>query len=168
MTRPVNFDLALAKQVEAGYATPDVAATRIAALRAAGPRTQETALDIGCGPGYLTRELAVAVGPRGRVVAVDVSEPMLDLARKRCEGLDQVRFESADALKLPVKDGAADLACVLQVYCYVTELDQALIELHRALRPGGRVIILDTDFSGIVWESRNRERMQKVLRAYDR
>ena len=73
MTTTLNFDPALAKHVETIYATPDVAATRIAVFRAAGPRSKETALDIGCGPGYLTRELAIAVGPRGKVVGVDVS-----------------------------------------------------------------------------------------------
>jgi arsenite methyltransferase len=167
MATTLDFDPALAKQVETGYATPDVAATRVAAFRAVSPRAQEKALDIGCGPGYLTRELAVAVGSKGKVIGVDVSEPMLALARQRCEGLNQVRFETADALNLPVQDGSVDLACILQVYCYVRELGQALAELHRVLRPGGRAVILDSDFSGIVWESQDRRRMQSVLRAYD-
>ena len=92
---------------------------------------------------------------------------MLGLARQRCDGLVQVRFETADALKLPVEGGSADVACIVQVYCYVKELDQALAELHRALRPGARAVILDSDFSGIVWESKDRERMRRVLHAYD-
>jgi arsenite methyltransferase len=73
MTTTLNFDPDLAAQVERVYATPDVAATRVAAFRAVGPRVRETALDIGCGPGYLTRELAMAVGPQGNVVALDLS-----------------------------------------------------------------------------------------------
>jgi SAM-dependent methyltransferase len=107
------------------------------------------------------------VGPQGKVVGLDVSKPMLGLARQRCDGLDQVRFEIADALKLPVEDGFADLACILQVYSYVKELDHALAELHRALSRGGRAVILDSDYSGVGWQSTDRERMRRVLRAYD-
>jgi arsenite methyltransferase len=55
----------------------------------------------------------------------------------------------------------------LQVYAYVKELDEALAELDRVLKPGGRIVILDTDLSGIVWQSRNRDRMRKILAAYD-
>jgi ubiquinone/menaquinone biosynthesis C-methylase UbiE len=163
----VDFDADVARRIDATYATQDITATRVAAFRAAAPRTRETALDIGCGPGYLTRELAVAVETSGHIVGVDASESMLELARRRCAGLGQVRLERADALELPVGDAAVDVACVMQVYCYVKELQRALTELHRVLRPGGRAVILDSDVSGVVWESQNRERMQKVLRAYD-
>jgi arsenite methyltransferase len=47
-------------------------------------------------------------------------------------------------------------------------LDEALIEVRRVLKPGGRIVILDTDFAGVVWESQDRKRMQKILAAYDR
>jgi arsenite methyltransferase len=161
------FDLDAAQRIEATYATVDVAATRAAVFRAATPRRQETVIDIGCGPGYLTKELAIAVGDAGQIIGVDTSKPMVDLARHRCVGLDQVRLECANALNLPVEQATVDLACAMQVFCYVAELDQALAELHRALKPGGRAVILDSDMAGIVWESHNRERMQKVLRAYD-
>src|SRR4029453_760767 len=154
-------------QVEAVYATPDVNATRVAVFRAAAPRTGQKALDIGCGPGYLTRELALAVGPQGQVTGVDISEPMLGLAQRRCADLSQVRLEKADACKLPIEDEALDFACALQVYFYVKKLDEALADLCRSLKRGGRAVILDTDFSGVVWESRNRARMQRVMRAFD-
>ena len=109
----------------------------------------------------------MAVGAGGRIVGVDISDPMLGLARHRCAGLDQVSLRHADARTLPVDDATLDFACALQVYCYIKELDEALDDLRRCLRPSGRAVILDTDFSGVVWESGNRERMSAVMRAFD-
>jgi ubiquinone/menaquinone biosynthesis C-methylase UbiE len=167
MSTTLEFDAIATAQVEAIYATPDVAATRIAAFRAASPRLGQTVVDVGCGPGFLVHELAKAVGPEGQVIGVDISDTMLALARRRCAGLNHVRLENAEARDLPLANEALDVACALQVYGYVKELDEALEELRRVVRPGGHVVILDTDFSNIVWESQHRPRMQKVMRAYD-
>ena len=163
----LDYDADLAKQIEAIYATPDVTATRIAVFKAADPASGERALDVGCGPGYLTRELAMAVGPRGEVIGVDLSEPMLGMAAIRCADLSQVTLKKGDAGDLPIADEALDLACGQQIYCYVRELDRALSELRRVLKPGARAVILDTDFSGVVWETNDRERMKRVLDAYE-
>ncbi len=167
MSSTLDFDDSAARHVEAIYATPDVVATRVAVYRAAAPQLGGRALDIGCGPGYLLRDLAASVGPDGEAVGVDISAPMLGLAERRCDGLTNVTLEAAEATQLPVDDGGVDLACALQVLAYVSALDLALQELRRALRPGGRAVILDTDFSGVVWESRERDRMRRVLDAYD-
>lgn len=167
MATTLDFDEKATAQVEAIYSTPDVAATRIAVLRAGNLRLGETALDVGCGPGYLLRDLALTAGKDGRAIGIDISEPMLALARRRCAGLAGVRIETADATALPVADASADLICGLQIYAYVREFDAALAEARRALKPGGRIAILDTDFDSVVWESRNRERMRRVLKAYD-
>lgn len=167
MSTTLNFDADLAARTEAIYATPDVAATRIAVFRTLGMRAGEHALDVGCGPGYVTRELALAVGSGGTVTGVDLSEPMLGLAGQRCAGLGQVRLVRGDATAFALDSGSVDGACALQVYCYVRELDTALAELRRVLKPTGRAVILDTDFSGFVWESGHRERMRAVLQAFD-
>lgn len=167
MATTLDFDEKATAQVEAIYSTPDVAATRIAVLRAGNLRLGETALDVGCGPGYLLRDLALAAGKDGNAVGIDISEPMLTLARRRCAGLANVRIETADATALPAADASVDLACGLQIYAYIRELDVALAELRRALKPGGRLVILDTDFDSVIWESRDRERMRRVLKAYD-
>ena len=164
MSTTLDFDAtAAAAEVDAAYSTPDVAATRIAVFRAANPKLGESVLDIGCGPGYLLRECALAVGGKGRVLGVDISEPMLAMTQQRCAGIVHVATEKADAGKIPSADGTFDLACALQIYAYVKELDEALAELCRALKPGGRAVILDTDFDGVVWQTTNRDRMQKIL-----
>jgi len=165
---PMVFDSVVAAETEALYTTPDIVATRVAVFQAVSPRGGDSILDLGCGPGFLLRDFAKAVGPTGRVVGIDSSDPMLALAATRCAGLDNVRLERADALQLPLDDGAFDAASVVQVYAYVGELDRALAELRRVLKPGGHAVLLDTDFSGVVWESGNRDRMRKVLAAYDR
>ena len=167
MPTTLDFDEGLARQVEAVYATPDVAATRIAVFRAMGVRAGQHVLDVGCGPGYLARDLALAVGDRGRVTAIDVSEPMLALAARRGAGLDQLHLGPGDAEHLPVADHSVDAACAVQVLCYVRELGAALAELHRALVPGGRLVVLDSDFGGLVWQAGDRERMEAVMGAYD-
>ena len=167
MSTTLTFDADLASRVETVYATSDVAATRVTVFRAGSPRNGEVVLDVGCGPGYLTGELGLAVGPLGQATGVDISEPMLGLARHRCAGLSQVRLESGDATKLPLDDASIDLACGLQVYCYINELDAALAELRRVLKPDGRAVILDTDASGFIWESRNPGRMRKILAAFE-
>jgi arsenite methyltransferase len=139
MSTTLNFDATAAAATDAIYATPDVAATRLAVFRAANPRVGESVLDVGCGPGYLLRELGAAVGEHGRAVGIDISDPMLAIAQQRCAAIGSVVTEKTDALKIPGAGGTFDLACVLQVYGYVRELDDALIELYRALSPGGRM-----------------------------
>lgn len=71
------------------------------------PAVGERVLDIGCGCGGTSLDLATRVGPRGRVVGLDISAPMLELAaaRQRDAGLDHVRFVAADATDADIPDG---------------------------------------------------------------
>ena len=103
------------------------------------------ALDVACGTGDLTLELAARVGERGEVVGCDFSASMLELARRKAGGreLSQVRFEWADALELPYPDGAFDAVTVGFGARNLADLDGGLRELARVLRPGGRLVILE-------------------------
>jgi len=124
-------------------------------------------LDIGCGPGFVTEELARAVGPSGSVQALDNSESSIAMARHRCERFSNTQFQLAQATELPYPNQTFDLAVSTQVYEYVPEIGGALAELHRVLRPGGRAAIIDTDWHSIVWHSAHAERMARVLKAWD-
>lgn len=158
-----QFDEAGARRIEAVYLTPDVVAQRQQVLQRIAPQPNERVLDIGCGPGLTSQALGEAVGATGRVLAVDIAEPMLDLARHRCAAMPQVQFQNLNVTNLPMADGSFDMALATQVYEYVPDIAQALKELARVLRPGGRALLVDTDWESAVWASRNDARMRQVL-----
>jgi len=161
------FDEEATKRLLAAYVTPDVEAQRDQFVRALGPHTGERVLDVGSGPGFLAGAIAHAVGPGGRVSGVDISEPLLAVARSHCAHQSWVEFRHADATRLPFADHAFDAAVSIQVLEYVRDVDAALAEIHRVLRPGGRVVIVDTDWDSIVWRCADRERMNRILAAWE-
>jgi demethylmenaquinone methyltransferase/2-methoxy-6-polyprenyl-1,4-benzoquinol methylase len=102
------------------------------------------ALDICCGTGDLALELRRRIGPDGRVVGSDFSEPMLELARRKSgeEGLP-VEFGWADALDLPYGDASFDAVTIGFGARNLADLPKGLSEMARVLRPGGRLVILE-------------------------
>ena len=167
MKSGIEFDATASRRVEAAYLTADVVGQRVEVLAALDVRPGERVLDVGSGPGLLAEALAATVGADGRVCGIDTSEPMLEMARRRCEAHPQARFEWADAGKLPYPDASFDAAVSTQVYEYVVDMPTALAELFRVLRPGGRVAIVDTDYDSLVIHTEDPERMGRVLSAWD-
>jgi demethylmenaquinone methyltransferase / 2-methoxy-6-polyprenyl-1,4-benzoquinol methylase len=102
------------------------------------------ALDVCCGTGDLALALRRRIGPDGRVVGCDFSEPMLQLAREKSgeEGL-AVEFGWADALDLPYGDGSFDAVTIGFGARNLADLERGLAEMARVLRPGGRLVILE-------------------------
>jgi demethylmenaquinone methyltransferase/2-methoxy-6-polyprenyl-1,4-benzoquinol methylase len=98
------------------------------------------ALDVAAGTGDLAIELARRVGPAGDVVGSDFSEGMLDRARAKSSA---VRWEWADAMALPYRDGEFDAATVGFGARNFGDLDRGLAEMARVVRPGGRVVVLE-------------------------
>jgi len=98
------------------------------------------ALDVACGTGDLTLELAARVGERGEVVGCDFSASMLELARRKAPG---IQFDQANALHLPYPDDAFDAATVGFGARNFSDLDRGLAEMARVVRPGGRVVVLE-------------------------
>ena len=162
-----QFDEAASQQLEAVYLTPDVIEQRERVMSLLAPRAGEHALDIGCGPGLTTEGLARAVGPSGSVLGIDIAQPMLAIAARRCASLPQVRFDRCDVNSLSAPDGSFDLALASQVYEYVEDIDAALVELARVIRPGGRAVLVDTDWESAVWASSDDARMRRVLETWN-
>jgi SAM-dependent methyltransferase len=78
-----------------------------------------------------------------------------------------LNFRVADATALPFPDASFDGAVSVQVFEYVKDIAAALSEVYRVLRPGGRAVIVDTDWDSIAWNASDRVLMQRVLRAWD-
>jgi SAM-dependent methyltransferase len=169
MSATLQFDEDASRRVEEIYTTPDVIEQRQTILRALALQRGERVIDIGSGPGLLACEMAAAVGADGLVCGVDVSESMLALARARTPsaGSAPLDYQAAGAHTLPYEDAGFDVAVCTQVYEYVDDVPAALLELGRVLRPGGRALVLDTDWDSIVWASSDEERMDRVLAAWD-
>lgn len=167
MSSTMDFDDATARMIDQVYASPDVAATRQAVYRSIAPREGEHFLDLGSGPGYLAIDFARSAGPTGSCTGVDLSAAMIQLAGEKAAGIDNLDLNQADITALPFDDARFDAITALQTLAYVPDLDAALGEIARVLRPGGRAVILDTDFDGIVWQARDRTRMRRILDAYD-
>lgn len=163
----LRFDEEAAKQLLAIYVTPDVVSQRSEFVRALSPKPGERVLDVGSGPGLIAGAIAEAVGLRGAVRGVDISEPLLAAARAHCAQQPWVEFHHADATKLPFPDQDFDAAISTQVLEYVGDVDLALAEICRVLRPAGRVVIVDTDWDSIVWHSPNPSRMKRILAAWE-
>jgi demethylmenaquinone methyltransferase / 2-methoxy-6-polyprenyl-1,4-benzoquinol methylase len=113
---------------------------RAADLAQLGPGGR--ALDVATGTGDLAIALAQRVGRDGEVVAVDFSQPMLELARGKANGLP-IRFEAANALTLPFGESEFDAAAVGFGARNFSDLDRGLREMVRVVRPGGRVVVLE-------------------------
>jgi arsenite methyltransferase len=165
----LQFDDEASRRSEETYMTSDVVEQRRAIRAALALGQGENVLDIGSGPGLLACEMAADVGAVGSVDGIDPSESMLALARGRRPpgGAAEIRFVAGDAGALPFGDETFDAAVATQVYEYVRDMQAALGEAFRVLRPGGRLLVLDTDWGSIVWHSRDEERMRRVLAAWD-
>ncbi len=159
----MQFDSKAAEILDRSYLGSDIARRRRASFDALRLGPGEAIADIGCGNGFMTVDLARAVGSNGKVVGVDLSDAMLKSARARCEEFPWVTFHEASATQLPLDDGCVDKAVSIQVFEYIPDLSQALREVHRVLRPGGRAVISDFHYDTLVWFSEDPGRMDRML-----
>ena len=109
-------------------------------------------LDVGCGPGTVTIDLAQRVAP-GEVHGIDASSAVIEIARKATAdaGALNVTFEVGDAYELAFDDDTFDVVHAHQVLQHLTDPVAALREMRRVTRPGGVVAVRDSDYSGMTW-----------------
>ncbi len=106
-------------------------------------------LDVGCGGGDVTFELARATGPTGRVVGVDLDETKLDMARREAKqlGISNIVFEARDVAEWE-PDDLFDVVYLRFLLTHLSDPGALLSAVHRRTRPGGVVIVEDIDFRG--------------------
>ena len=119
----------------------------------------ENVVDVGCGAGIDSLIAAKMVGPEGRVIGVDMTPAMLEKARGASEeaGLKNVEFSEGYAEELPVEDGWADVVISNGVLNLMPDKAAALEEMHRILKPGGRLQIGDILVQKAVPEGAKRD-----------
>lgn len=119
-------------------------------LTALGLAPTATMLDLGCGPGYLSEVLG-ELAPQGRVIGVDVDPGLLARARESFakRGWSHGEFVEAWADKLPLPDHGVDLVYSRFLFQHLADPAGVLREVRRVLRPGGTVVLVDTDDAGL-------------------
>lgn len=134
-------------------------------------RPGQALLDVGCGPGTITADLAERVGP-GPVTAIDAAAGILDEARALAaeRGITTIVFEQTDALHLPYPDDSFDVVHAHQVLQHVPDPVGVLRELRRVCRPDGVVAARDGDYGGFLWTPTDLvlDRWQALYRAVAR
>jgi ubiquinone/menaquinone biosynthesis C-methylase UbiE len=117
-------------------------------------------VDFGTGPGYMLPHLSQAVGPQGRVIALDVFPDFLDKARERTASLKNVSFILATAKETKLPEQSADLVLVLDVYHHLDYPSQTLADLRRAIKPGGRLAIVEYHKNDVAMGGRAKEHVR--------
>jgi ArsR family transcriptional regulator len=127
--------------------------------------------DLGCGTGHIAAALAPCVA---RVIAVDESGPMLQVAEQRLSGLENVELRAGTIEALPIPDAALDAATLFLVAHFITDPAKVMQEVRRVLKPGGRLLIVDLMSHdraeyvvqlGHVWQGFDGEQVREWLSA---
>lgn len=125
--------------------------------------------DLGCGTGQIALKLAPFVD---RVIGVDASGPMIETARQRLVAYPNVAIRQGQLEELPVESGELDIALLVLVLHYIVDPARVLTEIARALRPGGRLLLVDMvphdrseylDAMGHVWQGFALEQLREWL-----
>lgn len=121
-------------------------------------------LDVGCGPGTITADLARRVAP-GPVHGIDRSPEVVDAAREAGRDVAGLSFAVGDVYALDQPDDSVDVVHAHQVLQHLSDPVAALREMRRVCRPGGVVAVRDADYGAFVWAPAD-DRLDRWLHAY--
>ena len=114
-------------------------------MEALGVEAGQTVCDLGCGNGYHALRLAERVGASGKILAVDIQQPMLDMLEERSAeaGLDNIELILGDTADPKIPDGSCDLILLVDVYHEFSDPETMLAKMRRALKPDGRIALVE-------------------------
>jgi ubiquinone/menaquinone biosynthesis C-methylase UbiE len=139
-------DVAVTATAYLDAAAAAIAAPRIRSHELLGIEPGATVLDVGCGTGIALREIAELVGPDGTVVGLDPSTAMLEQARLRLDAVPaNVELVEGTATKTGLESDRFDAVRTERVLMHVSQPLEALAELARVTRPGGRIVLVEPD-----------------------
>ncbi|MEM7336964.1 MAG: methyltransferase domain-containing protein, partial [Chloroflexota bacterium] len=163
----IEYDEQLSKETERGYLMPEIVNQRSRTMEALQLRAGEHVLDVGCGMGLLARDLALAVGENGRILGIDNSPSMIRLAKKRCVDFPQIELKEASVTQLSEPDNSFDVITCAQLLLYLPNVVQAIAEMHRVLKKGGRIAIVETDWRGVVFNTMDEALTRSLFEAWE-
>lgn len=148
---------------------PSVARLRDWSLAMVAPQPGETAVDVGCGTGAEVRRLATLVGDSGRAVGIEPHPGLRAVAMQRAadEG-SRAEFIDGDAVSLPFEDSSVDVIRCERVFQHLPDPQGAVNEMARILRPGGRVVIIDSDWGTAITRAGDPDVQRRLNEAFIR
>jgi SAM-dependent methyltransferase len=124
-------------------------------------------LDVGCGTGAITADIAIAVGPEGSALGIDRDDANVALAVEQYGGIENLRFEGADILTAGDRlDNRFDIVTAARTVQWVSEPERAIAQMKKAVKPGGRVIVLDYNLDETRWDPDPPADFQQFYQAF--
>jgi len=164
-TEGFRFDEKTAQQLSMIYMTEDIREMQRQYRAWFDPKPGEKILDVGCGTGVNALAIAKLVGPSGKVVGIDNSEPMLKLAREGARA-DNVEYRLMALEHMDFPENSFDGVVGTQVLGYLADPIPVIRSLLRVMKPTGRVFIAETDWDSLAYSIADKDLQRKVTQAF--
>ena len=139
-------------------------------MEALGVEPGQTVCDLGCGNGYHALRLARRVGASGKVYAVDIQQPMLDMLKERSAkaGLENIELILGGTADPKIPDGSCDLILLVDVYHELSDPETMLAKMRRALKPDGRIALVEfrSEDPEVPIKALHKMSKQQILKEY--